>query len=160
MFSSARLGRGGLRSSQGGLSPPKPPLDAGPGEALWQVLGEALWLLHSEALRQFLGEALRLLYSEALRLQNGTTALLLTGDVTVQLLCCGCCINTSLHSFKICIILTKKNICILNNNYYSDTNLALTLSQDKFISPSHLFQKNYCDRSGVQMGNYVCNPLI
>ncbi len=88
------------------------------GEALWQVLGEALWLLHSEALRQFLGEALRLLYSEALRLQNGTTALLLTGDVTVQLLCCGCCINTSLHSFKICIILTKKNICILNNNYY------------------------------------------
>ncbi len=87
-------------------------------EALRQVLGEALWLLHSEALRQFLGEALRLLYSEALRLQNGTTALLLTGDVTVQLLCCGCCINTSLHSFKICIILTKKNICILNNNYY------------------------------------------
>ncbi len=87
-------------------------------EALWQVLGEALRLLHSEALWQVLGEALRLLHSEALRLQNGTTALLLTGDVTVQLLCCGCCINTSLHSFKICIILTKKNICILNNNYY------------------------------------------
>ncbi len=88
------------------------------GKALWQVLGEALW--------QVLGEALRLLHGVALQLQNGTTALLLTGavvllccrDVTVQLLCCGGCFNTSLHSFKICITLTKKNICILNNYYY------------------------------------------
>ncbi len=63
---------------------------------LWEIfrllLCEAL-MFHGEALWQVLGEALRLLYSEALWLQNGTTALLLTGavvllcygDVTVQL---------------------------------------------------------------------------
>ncbi len=96
------------------------------GEALRLLHGEALRLLHDEALRLLHDEALRLLHDEALRLQNGTTALLLTGavvllcygDVTVQLLCCGGCFNKSLHSFQICIILTKKNTCILNNNYF------------------------------------------